>query len=278
MDQLITHYLLTKEDQQQVSSSTSKSMNKSTKQQQSAITSTPAKIISSLSKVLNIDKDDKNQLFNQDSFLTSIPDDNDIETSINSYKNKIVKCNAEIQTSILETLQPQLKQQVKENGSTTTSLSNLFSALVINSAINDSINKNLNSVVPVAFMPINALLPYMQKFCDDFQNNSNKLDSNHPILLNKYFLSQQQQPPCKESYGDCESLLNNKKQEQKPSRKSDIISQAQEFSSTIDNRLSFSSQINSSSNVLLPQIEVNTNSLQFYCITEGCQDFRSFQI
>jgi len=86
----IEHSLLNrKEDQKQVSSSTFKSMNKSTKHQLSSITRTPANITSSSSTDPNIDQNDKNQLFNQDSFLSSIPErgDNDIETSINIFEN-----------------------------------------------------------------------------------------------------------------------------------------------------------------------------------------------
>jgi hypothetical protein len=48
--------------------------------------------------------------------------------------------------------------------------------------MNNSNNTNLKSVVQVAFMPINALLPYMQKFCDDFQNNSYKSDTSSHML------------------------------------------------------------------------------------------------
>ena len=90
----IEHLLLNrKEDQEQVSSSTFKSMNKSTKHQLSSITSTPAKITSSPSTDPNIDQNDKNQFFNQDSFLLSISDrgDNDIETSINIFENNTEK-------------------------------------------------------------------------------------------------------------------------------------------------------------------------------------------
>ena len=101
----IEHSILNrKEDQKQVSSTTFKSTNKSTKHQLSSITSTPAKITSS------------------------------------------------------------------------------------NSASNNSNNTNLNSVVPVAFMSINALLPYMQKICDDFQNNSNKSDL-RSHMLNRFFVN-----------------------------------------------------------------------------------------
>jgi t-SNARE complex subunit (syntaxin) len=85
----IEHSLLNrKEDQKQVSSSTFKSMNKSTKHQLSSITRTPANITSSSSTDPNIDQNDKNQLFNHDSFLSSIPErgDNDIETSINIFE------------------------------------------------------------------------------------------------------------------------------------------------------------------------------------------------
>ena len=85
----IEHSLLNrKEDRKQVSS-TFKSINKSNKQQQSLITSTPAKIMStSSSKDSNTDQKDENQLFNHDSFLSSIPErgDNDIETSINIFE------------------------------------------------------------------------------------------------------------------------------------------------------------------------------------------------
>ena len=76
---------------------------------------------------------------------------------------KILNKNAEIQTSIIEPPQPQLKQKIKENATKTTSLSSLLSAAVINYASNNSNNKNLNSVVPVAFMSINALLPLKNK-------------------------------------------------------------------------------------------------------------------
>jgi len=63
-------------------------MNKSTKHQLSSITRTPANITSSSSTDPNVDQNDENQLFNQDSFLSSIPDrgDNDIETSINIFE------------------------------------------------------------------------------------------------------------------------------------------------------------------------------------------------
>ena len=71
-------------------------------------------------------------------------------------------------------------------------------AAVINSAISNSNNTNLNSVDPVALMPINALLPYMQKFCDDFQNNSNKSDSSSH-MLNRFFCQQQQQHQSRNS-------------------------------------------------------------------------------
>ena len=127
-------------------------------------------------------------------------------------------------------------------------------AAVINSAINNSNNTNLNSVVPVAFMPINALLPYMHKFCDDFQNNSNKSDSSSH-MLNRFFCQQQQQHQ---------------------SRNSDIASMPQDFSS-IDNRLSSNSVIMSSS-PQSQQIEIDVNSLNFSYIAEGCRDTRSFQI
>jgi hypothetical protein len=73
-----------KEDQKQISSS----INKSTKQQQqSSITSTPAKSTTGT----NVDHTDKNQLFNQESFLFSINSlhlDDEISNFTNNYLNQ----------------------------------------------------------------------------------------------------------------------------------------------------------------------------------------------
>ena len=257
---------------------------------QSSITSTPAKVASTSTE--SNEPSVKNQLFNQDSFLSSIPDrgDTDAETTVTScdsleknFKKASIKCNAEMQTSPLKQ-QPQPQQQNDNINTTSTSISSLLTSAVAAAAANsmNGNNANLNGVIPVAFLPMHAFFPCMQKFYDDIQNSSNKIDPNSQTLLNLNKIQIQQymqQQSRKESFPDYDSLFQYKKQEQRFSRNSDVLSTPPDREySTIDNRLSFNSQSGLAPQFIIPQIEVDKRELDFNYISEGCHDLRSFSL